>query len=226
MIQVTRRHFLTLASGASASLLLDSLPRPLRQAAAAEDPLARLMTGNKRYVSGKLVHPNQGAKRRAALTSSQQPFAAILSCADSRVPPEVVFDQGLGDLFVVRAAGNVADNVGIGSLEYAVAVLEVPVVMVLGHSRCGAVDAAMKTAPGTQLSAGLGSLVEAIRPAVAQVKDQPGDMLANAVRANIVHVVDQLKATKPTLEARASQGKIKIVGAHYDLATGVVALVG
>lgn len=226
MTRVSRRHFLTLAAGASASLLLDPLPLSSRQADAAEEPLARLMAGNKRYVSGKLVHPNQGAKRRAALMSSQQPFAAILSCADSRVPPEVVFDQGLGDLFVVRAAGNVADHVGIGSLEYAAAVLEVPVIMVLGHSRCGAVDAAIKTAPGTQLSAGLGSLVEAIRPAVVQVKDQPGDMLANAVRANIVHVVGQLKATKPTLEARASQGKVGIVGAHYDLATGVVEVIG
>lgn len=225
MTQVSRRHFLTLAAGTSASLLLDSLPLSSRQADAAEEPLARLMAGNKRYVSGKLVHPNQGAKRRAALTNSQQPFAAILSCADSRVPPEVVFDQGLGDLFVVRAAGNVADNVGIGSLEYAAAVLEVPVIMVLGHSRCGAVDAAIKTAPGTQLSAGLASLVEAIRPAVLQVKDKPGDMLANAVRANIVHVVGQLKATKP-LDALASQGKVKIVGAHYDLATGVIEVIG
>ncbi len=226
MTHVSRRHFLTLAAGAGASMLLDTLPLSSRQADAAEDPLARLVAGNKRYVSGKLVHPNQGAKRRAALTSSQQPFATVLSCADSRVPPEVVFDQGLGDLFVVRVAGNVVDNQGIGSLEYAATVLDVPLIMVLGHSRCGAISSAINAKPGDQVSAGIASLIEAIRPAVLAVKDRPGDMLANAVRANIAYVVGQLKAAKPTLESLASQGKVKIVGAHYDLVTGVVEVIG
>ncbi len=227
MTHVSRRQFLTLAAGAgAASLVLEPLAFVTRPARAAEDPLARLMAGNKRYAAGKLTHPNQSVKRRTTVARGQQPFAAILGCADSRVPPEVVFDQGVGDLFVVRVAGNVADDHAIGSLEYAVTVLEVPLLLVLGHSRCGAVDAALKTPPGAQVSAGLGSLLEAIRPAVVQAKDRPGDALDNAVRANVAHVVARLKGAQPTLAGLASQGKLKIVGGHYDLETGLVEQVG
>jgi len=224
---VSRRQFLALAAGAgAASVLVEPLAVVARPAWAAEDPLARLMAGNKRYAAGKLTHPNQSVKRRTTVARGQQPFAAILGCADSRVPPEVVFDQGVGDLFVVRVAGNVADNHAIGSLEYAASVLEVPLLMVLGHSRCGAVDAALKTPPGTPLSAGLGSLVEAIRPSAVQAKDRPGDALDNAVRANVARVVAQLKGAQPTLAGLAGQGKLRIVGGHYDLETGVVEPIG
>ena len=227
MIGLSRRDFLGLGAGAAAAtLLLDTLPLASRALAATgeADPLTRLMAGNRRFVASKLTHPNQGAPRRTAVASKQQPFAAILGCADSRVPPEVVFDQGIGDLFVVRVAGNVADSPGIGSLEYAADQLGVRLVMVLGHSRCGAVDAALKTAPGAELSAGLRSLVDAIQPAILPVKDRPGDMLDNAVRANVAHVVAQLRSTKPVLASQAGEGKLRIVGAHYDLATGAVQL--
>jgi len=223
MAIVSRRRFLTL-SCAAGTLFLDPTWRLAHAATPVADPLARLVAGNKRFVASKLTHPNQGGPRRTAVAKGQRPFASILSCADSRVPPEFVFDQGLGDLFVVRVAGNIADKPAIGSLEFAATALEVPLIMVLGHSRCGAVDAAMKAAPGADLSPGLTSLVEAIRPAIAGVKDKPGDALANSVRANIVHVVGQLKSVAPHLAKLSSDGKLKIVGGHYDLETGVVEL--
>jgi carbonic anhydrase len=224
MHTVSRRQFLSLTGTVTTgALLLDAVRWQAAQAVTpVMEPLARLMAGNKRFVASRLTHPNQGAQRRTTLANGQRPFAAILSCADSRVPPEIVFDQGLGDLFVVRVAGNIADTPGIGSLEFAAIALEVPLVMVLGHSRCGAVDAAMKAAPGADLSPGLTSLVEAIRPAVAGAKDKPGDALANAVRANIAHVVGQLKSSQPHLARLSGDGKIKIVGAHYHLETGAV----
>jgi carbonic anhydrase len=227
MTHLSRRNFLTLAGASAASLLLDVAPLGTRRsglpaASAAEDPLARLVAGNKRFVAGKATHPNQGAQRRAALAAKQQPFASILSCADSRVPPEIVFDQGIGDLFVVRVAGNIAEVPGIGSLEFAATALGVPLIVVLGHSRCGAVDAALKAAPGTDLSPGLKSLVDAIRPAAQAAKDKPGDALANAIRANVVQVVGQLKASQPTLAGLVTDGKVRVVGAHYDLGTGAV----
>jgi carbonic anhydrase len=228
MSALSRRDFLALSAGASAGALLLDLAPLVRRAGAAvgEEPLGRLMAGNKRFVASKLTHPNQGKPRRTALTRGQQPFAAILGCADSRVPPEVLFDQGLGDLFVVRVAGNVADSPAIGSLEYAAAELHVPLIIVLGHSRCGAVDAALKTASGVDLPGGIKSLVDAILPAVLPVKDCPGDMLDNAVRANVAHVVGRLRSTKPVLAGPTAEGKLRIVGGHYDLETGVVEVLG
>jgi carbonic anhydrase len=224
MRTVSRRQFLSLTGTATAGVLfLDTVRWPVAHAVTpVAEPLARLLAGNKRFVASRLAHPNRGAQRRTAVARGQRPFAALLSCADSRVPPEIVFEQGLGDLFVVRVAGNIADRPAIGSLEYAATVLEVPLVLVLGHSRCGAVDAALKAAPGADLSPGLTSLVEAIRPAVAVTKDRPGDALANAIRANITHVVGQLKSAPPTLARLSTDGKVRIVGAHYDLETGVV----
>jgi carbonic anhydrase len=224
MTTVSRRHFLASGGIGLAALLLDAAPFRVRPATAAGEPLDRLMEGNTRYVASRPAHPNQTAKRRAALARGQRPFATIFGCADSRVPPEVVFDQGLGDLFVVRVAGNVADSPGIASIEYAVSTLECPLVMVLGHSRCGAVDAAVKAAPGATFPGQLGSLVEAIRPAVDRVKDKPGDLLDNAVRANVVVMVEKLRAAPPILAGRVKDGKVRIVGAHYDLETGKVEL--
>ncbi len=226
MPPISRRSFLAVAAGAGAGSLLLGPWRRLGEAGGVADPVARLLAGNRRFVAGRLTHPNQSPQRRTHLAGGQRPFAAILSCADSRVPPEVVFDEGLGDLFVVRVAGNIADPPAVGSLEYAVTALEVPLVMVLGHSRCGAVDAALKTPPGAPLSPGLASLVEAIRPAAQEARDRPGDMLANAVRANVARVVGQLRRSQPTLGTLAGEGKIRIVGAHYDLETGAVELLG
>lgn len=224
---LTRRDFVRLAgAGAVLAGLGTTLVRPATVAAAGPTPdeaLQKLMDGNKRYVGGKPTRPNQTAKRRGELTRGQAPFAALLSCADSRVPPEVIFDQGLGDLFVVRVAGNVADDPGIGSLEYSVAVLGSPLVVVLGHSACGAVDATLK---GGEAPGRIGSIAKLIVPAVEKTKGQPGNALANAIHANVTLTVDRLKTTGPILSDALEKKKLKIVGAHYDLASGKVALLG
>src|SRR5262249_5592987 len=150
---------------------------------------------------------------------SQAPFAVIVSCSDSRVGPELVFDQGLGDLFVIRTAGEVLDDPGLGSIEYAVDHLHVPLVVVLGHERCGAVSAALEggTAPGH-----IASLVTAIQPAVKASHGEPGDPLDNAVHTNVRDVVRRLKGAGPILSEAVHAGALKILGAYYDLDTGVV----
>ena len=184
-----------------------------------DQTLQKLTDGNRRYVAAKSVHPNQTAARRADVAEGQHPFAVIVSCSDSRVPPEVVFDQGVGDLFVVRVAGHIVDDVALGSIEYAVAHLGAPLIVVLGHERCGAVDAAVK---GGEAHGHIGSLVEAIQPAVKKAKGRPGDALDNAVRANVKYVVGKLRSAGPFLDARVRKGALKIVGARYDLDDGKV----
>jgi len=186
-----------------------------------KNALNKLIAGNKRYMEGNLEHPHQTPERREDLASGQKPFACVLSCADSRVPPEIIFDQGLGDLFVVRVAGNVANDMIVGSLEYAVDHLGTSLIVVLGHKRCGAVSATVHggTAPGK-----IGSLVTAIQPAVEAVKDHTGDLVDNAVRENIKRCVEQLKATAPILSEKINAGELQIAGAYYDLDTGGVVL--
>lgn len=182
---------------------------------------ARLMDGNKRFVAGQSLHPNQTRQDRESVAKSQAPFAVILSCSDSRVPPELVFDAGLGSLFVIRVAGNVVDDVTLGSIEYAVEHLGVPLVMVLGHERCGAVTAATQSG---EPDAHIKSLVNAIKPAVETVKGQPGDPVDNAVAANVRLVVRQLSASRDILGKHLDEHKLTIIGARYDLDTGVVEL--
>lgn len=179
----------------------------------------KLADGNKRYVVARQAHPNQTAERRAEIANGQRPFVAILSCADSRVPPEVIFDQGLGDLFVVRLAGNILEAAALGSLEYSVEHLGVKHIMVLGHERCGAVEAAIKggVAPGA-----IGGLVKAIQPAVDKVRNQPGDLVDNVVRANVAMVVQQVKSSAPLLAELVKKGELTIDGAVYDLDDGKV----
>jgi carbonic anhydrase len=223
---LTRRDFVQVAGVGFVLAGLGPIVWPTAAAAAGltgEQALEKLMAGNKRYAAGKPTRPNQTAKRRGELTRGQWPFAALLGCSDSRVPPEIVFDQGLGDLFIVRVAGNVADEPGIGSLEYAAAVLDTPLIMVLGHSACGAVSATLK---GGQAPGQIGSIVRLIEPAVEKAKGQPGDALANAIHANVTLTVDRLKTTTPILSDRVEKKTLKIVGAHYDLATGRVELLG
>jgi len=181
----------------------------------------KLIAGNKRYVDARLSHPNQTARRRTEVAQGQHPFAAIVSCADSRVPPEIIFDQGLGDLFVIRLAGNILDDAALASLEYAVDHLGVKYIMVLGHERCGAVEATIK---GGEAPGHIGVLIKAIQPAVDKVRNQPGDLLDNAVRANITMVVQQLKSSPPILAELVKKGALAIVGACYDLEDGVVAI--
>jgi carbonic anhydrase len=204
----------------SAGILSAASPSRVESAPEA-DPLKRLMEGNKRYVDIKYAHPHQTKYRRDLMAKGQHPFAIVLSCSDSRVPPEVVFDRGLGDLFVVRVAGNIADDAAIGSIEYAAEHLHAPLLLVLGHERCGAVDATVK---GGEVPGHIGSLTRAIAPAVEKAKGKPGDLLDNAVRANVEMVTAKLAASKPILAALVHEGKLKVAGARYDLDTGVVEL--
>ena len=196
------------------------------QALNADQALQELMEGNKRYVVSKPTRPDQTAEYRTEVAKGQHPFAVIVGCSDSRVPPEIVFDQGLGDLFVIRVAGNVVDDEALGSIEYAAEEFKLPLVVVLGHERCGAVKATIDALEkGGEVPGHIKSLVEAIKPSVEKAKEQTGDLLDNAVRANVQRVVAQLKTTEPILSELVSTSKIRIVGARYDLDSGTVELI-
>ena len=185
------------------------------------EAISKLKEGNSRYTSGNLQHPGQTTERRTELAKTQHPFAAIVSCSDSRVPPEVVFDQGLGDLFVVRVAGNVINDEGLGSLEYTVDHLGTRLILVLGHQRCGAVDAARETIAAKGKAPGhIQSLVTAIKPAVEATSKEDLDA---TIKANVKHVVDTLRSSTPILKAAVDSGKIQVVGGYYSLDTGAVA---
>ena len=207
------------------------------------EAMSRLKEGNGRYTSGNQQHPHESseertymaansyenlgmtaaeaATRRAELTKSQHPFAIVLSCSDSRVPPEIVFDQGLGDLFVIRVAGNVIDDHSLGSIEYAVDHLAVRLIVVLGHQRCGAVKAAKETiAAKTEAPAHIQSLVTAIQPAVEATAK--GDLNAT-IEANVRNVTQALRSSTPVLKPKVDSGELKVVGAYYSLDTGAVA---
>jgi carbonic anhydrase len=185
-----------------------------------DQALAELIEGNKRFLDKKILNGHHDLSRLAEVAQDQAPFAAILGCADSRVVPEITFDQGIGDIFVVRVAGNIAVTEDVASEEYAVAALGVPLIMVLGHQRCGAVKAALdaKNLPGV-----LTSLVDAIKPAIESSAKQPGDRLTNAVKANVKLQVKRLKKSS-VIGPAIKEGKLKIVGAYYDLDTGKVSL--
>ena len=183
----------------------------------ADQALQRLIEGNGRYVAGAATHPDQSPQRRAELAKGQSPFAIVLTCSDSRVAPELFLDQGLGDLFVIRNAGNILDDHVIGSMEYAVEHLHVPLVMVVGHEKCGAVSAAVG---GGEAPGHIRSVVEALEPAVEQAKNLPGDKVDNAVRANAQRAVDILTHVEPILKEAVVSGKLLVVPARYDLATG------
>jgi len=181
--------------------------------------LAALKAGNEHHAMHKYVHPHETLARQRELIAEQHPEAEILSCSDSRVPPEIIFDQGLGDLFVVRVAGNVASDTEIGSLEYGAEHLHIPVLIVLGHESCGAVTAAVQ---GGEPEGHIASLVDLIKPAVEKTRKTPGDAISNAVRANVQMVVQQLRSSEPILSHLVAQGKLKIVGGVYSLETGKV----
>ena len=190
--------------------------------------LERLKEGNERYVEG-VARRHDFRHEREALASGQNPYAAILSCADSRIAPEYAFDSGRGDLFVCRVAGNFANAESVASLEYAVSVLATPLILVLGHDACGAVGAAIKSLrDNTTLPGHLPSLVEGLAPAVKAVSGQggqEGDLLANAIKQNVIDTVARLKSATPILSAAVDQDKIKVVGGIYRLRTGKVDMV-
>ena len=183
--------------------------------------LKKLLEGNQRYITGGALHPNQSFEHRIELTKGQKPIAAILTCADSRVSPEIIFDQGLGDLFVLRVAGNVINDMFIGSLEYAVEHLNVSLLMVLGHSQCGAVDATIK---GGNPPGHINSLVQAIKPALDRLKKQSPDWVNIVAKENVKIGVERLRTIDPILTARYDEGDIDIVGAFYDIKSGKVSL--
>jgi carbonic anhydrase len=182
-------------------------------------PLQQLIAGNERYAAGHPLHPNQSPDRRTEVAGGQHPIAIIVSCSDSRVPPEIVFDQGLGDVFVVRTAGEVVDDQAVGSIEYAVEHLHARLIVVLGHDQCGAVKAAVDggDAPGH-----ISSVVNAIEPAVEKARHEPGDLLDNAINENVLLVTSQLKTSKPILSHEVDTAGLQVVGARYSLESGTV----
>lgn len=185
--------------------------------------LQRLQEGNARFVSNQAGHADEGTERRIAVSQAQHPFATVLGCVDSRVPIELVFDRGLGDLVVVRSAGEVLDRSVTGSLEFGVAELGTPLLLVLGHQRCGAVDATIKALDAKQPEAegDIDYLVEALRPAVQQAAGRPGDRLTNAIHANVDLVLAQLRKST-VIGPLEKAGKLKLAGAYYELDTGKV----
>ncbi len=190
-----------------------------------EASLERLLQGNRRYVEG-LSRRHDFKHEREALVGGQNPYAGILSCADSRIAPEYAFDSGRGDLFVCRVAGNFANDESVASMEYAVAILGVPLIMVLGHESCGAVDATIKSIKDDSTLPGhMPSLVTAIAPAVKTVLPQGGDVLDKAIRQNVVDNVAKLSAATPILSAAVEQKKLKVVGGVYRLTDGKVDMV-
>ncbi|MGG6262847.1 carbonic anhydrase [Leptolyngbya sp. AN03gr2] len=197
--------------------------KPLRHSASSpfltpDSALRRLLVGNGRFSANQLSRLNQNFDRLSELAEKQTPFATILTCSDSRVPPEIIFDQGLGDLFIVRVAGNVVASTELGSIEYGLSILKTPILFVLGHSGCGAVSAAL----GNSLPFGhIRTLVEAIQPAATMSRGQPGDVISNAVRANILFQLDQLRQSNIVARLLDEQ-RIKLVGGCFDFITGRV----
>lgn len=237
---VSRRLFLT-ATAASAAIAVpaalsaadkpaasSSLPAaPVvdgKSALTPDEALDLLKKGNDAFLRDELVFPNRGERRRLELAKGQAPFCAYVSCSDSRVPPELLFGRGLGELFIIRNAGNTVDTVAMGSIEYAVAELGVPLVVVMGHESCGAVKAAMAVVESNARFPGqIGNMIEPIIPAVLEARGQTGDATENAVRQNVRRVVRTLREeSDPLLLEPLKQGRLKIVGAYYHLDTGVV----
>jgi len=189
--------------------------------------VARLDAGNARFIGGDLRHPRRDHEHRASLSKGQRPYAAVLGCSDSRVPHEILFDEGLGDLFAVRVAGNTAlDPLVVGSVEFAVAFLDVAIVVVLGHEDCGAVKAAIDVARGgTDLPGDLMAVVDPIVPVVASVLDTTPDLVSDdelvdaCVRANVAHTVEQLSKVALVADAVAA-GSLVVMGRQYRLSTG------
>lgn len=191
-----------------------------------DQALERLMAGNRRYVADPQVCSVDLARQRGQVASGQAPWASVVSCADSRVPPELVFGGlGLGELFVVRNAGNTVDTVALGTLEFGAAVLRSPLVLVLGHSHCGAVAAACDVvARNATFPGSIGTMIETILPAAISASREGGDVVEAAIRENVRRTVERLKATGPILSDLAARGQIRIVGGIYGLSSGQVEL--
>jgi carbonic anhydrase len=230
---LARRSILKLGAIAAAGLALaphalaknaKALPPKPQNVLSPDAALDRLMQGNARYVEG-ISKRHDFKHEREALSAGQNPFAGILSCADSRISPEFCFDTARGDVFVCRVAGNFASDDIVASFEYAVELLNTPLIMVLGHDACGAVDATVKSIKdGTRLPGHLPALVAAISPAVKAAQGEPGNTLENAIRRNVMLNVEKLKTAAPILNTFVDNQKIRVVGGLYKLASGRVEL--
>jgi carbonic anhydrase len=188
--------------------------------------LMLLKEGNDRYVVGKAQHPNSSQERRVSTASGQEPFASVLACSDSRGPVELLFDRGVGDLFVVRVAGNIAGESELATLEYGIEHLNTPVLVVLGHSKCGAVTAVTK---GTQLHGHLHSIAEKIQPAADKARGEstdPDDLIPRAIQANVWNTMERILRESSIIREKADAGNVHMVGAIYDIETGRVSWLG
>jgi len=230
MQRSTRRQFIATGAALAVPALtrLSAFAAPSKPAPPADQVLKMMVDGNQRFASGKSTHPRRTPADFKPLASGQNPVACVVSCADSRVSPEILFDLGIGELFVVRVAGNYVDGAGPavkGTVEYAVAELGVSLIMILGHSQCGALKAAIQHIHDKDaLPGAINDLVNAIKPAVLDSQQMPGDPLENAIRANVLRGVDRLDDLQPIIAPSVKANKIKIVGGVYDLATGKVQL--
>jgi carbonic anhydrase len=221
----TRRQFVRFAA-AGVSL---AAARAYSKDRNADEALRDLIRGNERFSKGQVTGPRRRPEDFRALAEGQYPEAVIVSCADSRVAPEILFDVGVGDIFVIRVAGNVIGGAGAsvkGSIEYAIAELHVPLIVVLGHSGCGAVKSAIKHVDAKDsLPGAIDGLIELVKPAVVKSRGMPGDALENAIRTNVELGVERLRGLEPILAPRVKDGTLKITGGVYDLKTGLVTLV-
>jgi carbonic anhydrase len=188
----------------------------------ADDALNRLMEGNHRFTQQQPEYPHQGLKRLQEVAYDQHPYATILSCADSRVPAEIVFDAGIGDLFDIRVAGNIVTPEVLGSIEYAVLQLNTPLIMVLGHERCGAITAAVK---GGKLPGSIGTLVAAIQPGIDLTEGSSEESIEKAVVANVSYQINAVKRNSSLIAEKILKNKLRIVGGRYDLDSGKVEII-
>jgi len=195
--------------------------QPVKGQVTGKEALKQLMAGNQRFVTGKLEHPNHCEESRRGLVSAQNPIAVVLTCADSRVPPVDVFDQGLGDLFIVRVAGNIINDHILGSIEYAVSHLNTPLVMVMGHSSCGAVGA---VAQGVKLHGHIASLTPSIDAALKKAKGMDGIWTENASKELAKTTAKKIEESEPIITDLVKQGTVLVVATYYDLETGVVSM--
>jgi carbonic anhydrase len=226
-----RRRFMAAAAGLFAASLAApaaiAAPEGFKTKLTPDEALRALREGNERFVADAPFRPDIGARRRAETARGQGPFAAILCCADSSTAPELVFSRGIGELFVVRTAGNIADAVALGSIEYSVAVLGSPLLVVMGHASCGAVAAAVEMAEKNATFPGsIGEVARPIVPAVQAVRGRSGDKLGNAIRENAVRVAEGMITRSPVLQDAIRKDKLRVIAAHYGLADGRVEFLG
>jgi carbonic anhydrase len=198
--------------------------QPLQQKTTSDNPVQQLLDGNSRFAGMHATHPHENAARLKEVAAGQHPFAAVICCSDSRVPPELIFDQGLGDLFVVRTAGNLMGGLEIGSIEYAVEHLGVKQVMVMGHKECGAIKA---FASGEEVPGHIKDIIDSIKAEneIQQIPAQDKQLLDDCIRANILHGIHQLKQQSPIIAEKIRNGTLQICGACYDIKHGLVELV-